>query len=109
MTLRTLTRTYYTEPLSDGRVWHCGACPEIPGCVVYSEDQKEVEGMLDIAIESMKDWAPAAAVAPTVTVAARSIAGREVPIRFLVLHPPRAASNVTSETRTSAGRGLQTA
>ena len=49
-------RLYRKEVSAAGRVWYIGECPQIDGCIVYSEDEQEIDGMLDVAIAAMKDW-----------------------------------------------------
>ena len=55
MTSAPLTKLFRKEdaPSKDGRHWYYGECPNIPGCIVYSEIEEEVPQLLDAAIEAM--------------------------------------------------------
>lgn len=56
-------RLYRKETEPNGRVWYIGECPQIDGCIVYSDVEEEIDGLLDVAIAAMKDW-PATRSAP---------------------------------------------
>lgn len=49
-------RLYYSETSPQGRVWYYGKCPQIDGCIVYSEDASEIDALLDVAIAAMKEY-----------------------------------------------------
>ncbi len=57
MTSAPLTRLYRKgdAPSKDGRQWFYGECPNIPGCIVYSEIEKEVPELLEAAIDAMME------------------------------------------------------
>lgn len=52
------TRVYSRATQPDGRVWFYGECPQLPGCLVYSEDEREIVGLLSEAIRVMSSAVP---------------------------------------------------
>lgn len=95
MTSPSVTKIFRPEVDNRGRTWYVGECPEIPGCVVYSDVESEVARLLDHAIEIALRGA--AAHAP-------KQGGSEARIGFLLVHCPQPTAVPYAQWTENAGK-----